>query len=95
MGETVSQFSEISISNPSEASSSQAISPERLDLFRRQLNILKSDGTDSFEISQLISQINGSIPVDQQFSQIEIQSALQIMSDNNQIFFSENVVYIV
>jgi len=56
---------------------------------------LKSDGTDSFEISQLISQINGSIPVDQQFSQIEIQSALQIMSDNNQIFFSENVVYIV
>ena len=56
---------------------------------------MKSDGTDSFEISQLISQINGSIPVDQQFSQIEIQSALQIMSDNNQIFFSENVVYIV
>jgi len=95
MGETVSQFSEISISNPSEASSSQAISPERLDLFRRQLNILKSDGTDSFEISQLIGQINGSIPADQQFSQTEIQSALQIMSDNNQIFFSENVVYIV
>jgi len=88
IGETVSQFSEITISNPNESSSSQTISQERLDLFRRQLNILKSDGTDSFELQQLISQINGSIPADQQFSQIEIQSALQIMSEANQIFLS-------
>ncbi|OUM61299.1 hypothetical protein PIROE2DRAFT_12720 [Piromyces sp. E2] len=93
MGDTVSQFSEISISNPSDSQSS--IDPSRLTLFRKQLNILKSDGTDYFEIDQLITRINDDLPQDQKFSQNEIQSALQIMSDNNQVYYSNGVVYIV
>jgi len=93
MGETVSQFSEISISNSDSTQSN--IEPERLNLFRKQLNVLKSDGTESFEINDLISQINGALPANQQFSQNEIQSAIQIMSDKNQIFYSNGVVFIV
>jgi len=67
----------------------------RLNLFRKQLNILKSDGTDSFSIDQIITQINNNLSPDQQFSQNEVQSALQVMSDSNQIFYSDGVVYIV
>lgn len=94
MDETVSQFSEISISN-SASSSQGAIDAVRLNLFRKQLNILKSDGTDSFSIDQIITQINNNLSPDQQFSQNEVQSALQVMSDSNQIFYSDGVVYIV
>lgn len=76
---------------------SDSISPERLGLFREKLNHVFNqqayEDLESQTFDSIFMEINKGLPSRQAFSLMETESALVEMSNQNQIMYSDGVVY--
>ncbi|KAL0077096.1 MCM2/3/5 family-domain-containing protein [Phycomyces blakesleeanus] len=75
------------------------VTESRLQLFREKVNQLIvnnqfGDGVQC-EFSELFSAVNNSMRPNQEFSMSEANSALQEMSNNNQVMYSDDIIYII
>ncbi|CAO1639035.1 unnamed protein product [Sympodiomycopsis kandeliae] len=83
------------------SSSSSSISPGRLSLFRSKLSTLFSSSgvlaeEDFISIENLLPLLNNgdeSMSIENLFDHLEVTRALQIMDNENEVMFSEGVVY--
>ncbi|XP_014290776.1 DNA replication licensing factor Mcm3 [Halyomorpha halys] len=83
-------------SEPMETSSVESdITPERLTIFRQHAaSAFQEARTQSCKLSDLITKINSKV-IGNEFTQSEVTKAISIMSNENQVMVSEDVVYLI
>lgn len=83
-----------STSGMDSAPSPDFISPDRLAVFKQKLNQAFRDVRDqTLAVEALTTAINQS--VDESFSQAEVNAAIELMSDANQIMVADGIVFLI